>query len=772
MKIQRIPFIRNYRVFRNFAWGGDLPDFGRFNLIYGWNGTGKTTLSTLFRHLQTKQNIAEGDVQFLIDNHPLDGKAIDSVALPQVRVFNRDTVKRSIFEIPNEQLPPIYFFGEDSAEKQKQIEALKRDAEDAAREQSSLEEKYRAASADLETFCTDRAREIKNLLTTPGGGAYNTYDARRFKETIADVLARVPQGQPLTDDERQRYLATKEGMPKEKIQAISVDFLDFDAFSRRAKRFLSTTVLSRALAELAADPLVASWVNQGLELHSGERKTDTCRFCGQPLQPERLDALNGRFNDEFAAHQSDLADLEFDLTAAKNALQEIKVPNKGLVYLHLAKEYEASANLLDQELAEACKYIGALIGAVKAKKDNPFTALELSPFLPPSNPADKFKDALDKVNIIIGDHNKHTENLPKEVGAARRALERDEVLRAVERHQHRQQSVNDAQQALQNAKGKERRIREDITELEKHVRQHQRPAEELNKEMAAYLGTDELSFKVQEAGYTITRQGWPAMNLSESERTALAFMYFLKSLGDTGFDLQHGVVVVDDPVSSLDANSLFCAFGFMKARTRDAGQVFVLTHNFTFFREVRNWFHYLNRRKGNDPERQPAHFYMLNKAYDGGQRSSHLARLDSFLHEYASEYQYLFKRIFDEANRQTLPVPLASYYDFPNMARRLLEGFLAFKLPGLPAENLFKKLEEVKFDDAKKTRLIRFLQTYSHSNEVDELEHDISVLSETPAILKDLMALIQQEDAKHYEGMVSRLDPSVGGTGVGTVAVS
>ena len=264
MRIQRIPFIRNYRVFRNFTWGADLPDFGRFNLIYGWNGSGKTALSTLFRHLQTKQNIAEGDVQFLIDDHPLDGKAIDSVALPQVRVFNRDGVRRSIFEIPNEQLPPIYFFGEDSAEKQKQIEALKRDAEDAANERSSLEEKYRAASADLETFCTDRAREIKNLLTAPGGGAYNTYDARRFKETIADVLARAPQEQPLTDDERQRYLATKEDMPKEKILAISVHCLDFDEFSRRAMRFLSTTVLSRALAELGV-PLEAADERGGKE---------------------------------------------------------------------------------------------------------------------------------------------------------------------------------------------------------------------------------------------------------------------------------------------------------------------------------------------------------------------------------------------------------------------------------------------------------------------------------------------------------------------------
>src|ERR1039458_4991513 len=141
MNIRRISHIRNYRVFSNFNWPRDLPDFARFNLIYGWNGSGKTTLSTLFRHLQTKQAIGGGEVQFLVDNNVVDGNAIVSAVLPQVRVFNRDAIKRSIFEVPNEQLPAVYFLGEHSADKQKQIEVLKKDAENAAKEQLSREGK-------------------------------------------------------------------------------------------------------------------------------------------------------------------------------------------------------------------------------------------------------------------------------------------------------------------------------------------------------------------------------------------------------------------------------------------------------------------------------------------------------------------------------------------------------------------------------------------------------------------------------------------------------
>lgn len=51
-RINRISRLRNCGIFRNFTWPPDLPEFGRYNLIYGWNGTGKTTLSRLLRNLE------------------------------------------------------------------------------------------------------------------------------------------------------------------------------------------------------------------------------------------------------------------------------------------------------------------------------------------------------------------------------------------------------------------------------------------------------------------------------------------------------------------------------------------------------------------------------------------------------------------------------------------------------------------------------------------------------------------------------------------------
>jgi wobble nucleotide-excising tRNase len=91
------------------------------------------------------------------------------------------------------------------------------------------------------------------------------------------------------------------------------------------------------------------------------------------------------------------------------------------------------------------------------------------------------------------------------------------------------------------------------------------------------------------------------------------------------------------------------------------------------------------------------------------------------------------------------------FYHLPNISRRLLEAFLAFRKP--TKEGLYEKLEHLNFDNAKKSRILRFLQTHSNSGEVDDPEHDISILSETPEVLRDILNLIKSEDKGHFEEM-------------------
>jgi hypothetical protein len=51
--------------------------------------------------------------------------------------------------------------------------------------------------------------------------------------------------------------------------------------------------------------------------------------------------------------------------------------------------------------------------------------------------------------------------------------------------------------------------------------------------------------------------------------------------------------------------------------------------------------------------------------------------------------------------------------------------------------------------------LLRFLHTYSHEGRIGDGEQDLSILSEAPKILRDLLDLIESEDPQHFSQMES-----------------
>ena len=105
-------------------------------------------------------------------------------------------------------------------------------------------------------------------------------------------------------------------------------------------------------------------------------------------------------------------------------------------------------------------------------------------------------------------------------------------------------------------------------------------------------------------------------------------------------------------------------------------------------------------------------------------------------------------------------------YPIPNIARRFLESFLAFRVPvmigGQDREPvLFHRLDKIDFDPKKKTRIYRFIETHSHPRyESGVQDFDMTILGETLDILNDLLELVEHEDKKHYDFLAE----SVGST--------
>lgn len=744
--ISRIARLRHPGVLRDFTWSADLPPFGRYNLIYGWNGSGKTIISKMFRALETRTPPGSGEVTITITGANVSGHDFPNATLP-VRVFNRDFVTESVFPVGGGDVPPILVVGKESVEKQKEVEQLKKAIADAQAALESERSTRREAERTLDRYCIDRATVIRDTLRSSGQNPYNNYDKSNFRSRAQKMVADGEKGNHrLSESDRDRLLAQHRATPKPKVQEISYQPPMLATQAEAVSRLLKGTVVSTAIQSLKDDSTLSSWVHQGLGLHQA-RRAESCLFCEQALPSGRVAALEAHFSAEYQQFLASLDTQIAQLEAASTAASTLSLPNRAEFYDDLADDYEAQRSTLRAALDSTKSALDSLVDGLKNKKGRAFEGLGLAVAVPNVD-----FQALHRLNEIIRKHNQACDGLQTRTAEARQRLEADSVAGALDEFNNMVAAVQTSETSVNQADAERTRLNGEIARLEREIVEHRQPAEELNGDLQKYLGHDELRLDIKDTGYTITRNGLPATALSEGETTAIALLYFLKSLRDRRFDLANGVVVLDDPVSSLDANALYLAFGFIRERTKDAAQLFILTHNFTFFRQVRNWFHHLKGQNKKDVGQRPARFYMLDCARDGDQRCSSIRPLDPLLEQYESEYHYLFARIYRGAATSTRPA-LEENYILPNMARRLLEAFLAFRQPHVSGE-LWQKLKDVEFEEAKKLRILRFLHTHSHGDAVGEPEHDPSLLGEADSVLKDLLEFIEDQDRDHFAAMV------------------
>lgn len=758
MRILRLSKIKQQRIFRNFVWPDDLPSFAQYNVVYGWNGTGKTTLSSLFAHLQDKCAITDGEVEFELDNgNKLSGATLVTATAPPVRVFNRDFVTKTIDSIGQGNVAPIYFLGAESIEKQKQVEGLKKELEIARKTVTEADSDKRKADKALDEFCIEKGKFIREALL--GSAQYANYDKRRFKDAVMKLQRQTLQPTALSNEQKQSLRKQKELQAKPSVSRITFTPPDLESLHSQTSELLKRSVVSQVIDALVNDVSVAAWVQQGLVLHKGEHETDTCRFCGNGFSTERRSELEGHFNDAFTAYQREIEETIRNIDLQQNGLKSVAFPDESRLYDHLTSNFRDSVEKAKQAIHSIDQILACFKDALERKKSIPFEVLTLGNNDTSENwNGEALQTAIDAVNTIIDEHEETTRNLEEKGKRACELLEQDYVLDALPKFDELSSSLREATIVLAAANEKPDKLRKKIEEIERNIVEYRRPAEELNRELRAYLGRDELQFAIKETGYALTRGGEPAQHLSEGERTAIAFLYFLKSLEDKAFDLSKGIVVIDDPVSSLDANALFSAFGYMKERTKSCHQLFIFTHNFAFFRQIKNWFHHLKGQKNSCIDKRPGRFYALLSTIDGCERSATLTPIDPLLEQFESEYHFLFRQVYDVANNAVRTSGLAQLYGLPNIARRLIETFLAYRFPDCSGD-LIKRLERVDYDAEKKTRILRLLNTYSHSGGISDPEHDPSVLAETGEVMKAILKMMESVDGDHYQGMVKLMSP-------------
>ena len=734
MRITRIKKLKKCGIFGNFEWDRELPIFDKFNLIYGQNGSGKTTLSRVLRDLELQQT-PEYEALISTDGpNCIRGVDFCNAQVP-IHVFNTEFVSENVFSVEGKNMPPIIVLGTKNKNKLDKLTRKKKELESAKKKHAADQSTKSKAAKSLSVHCESRARDIKKMLTGPDESIYRNYNKTKYQKRAQEILKENQALHRLDNQARKKLLSLHHTTPKQEIAEPRYLKHDLVALRGMVVDLLSRTVTAKAIQSLVDDPDKTEWILRGMDFNNNGE----CPFCKNVMPEQRKLDLEGHFNTEYKDSLALLDRLAtYTQTVTESFLSHMKAPDCEIIHDSLHDRYREAKDGLDDYRDHVKKYLDSLATAISRKRHHLFEVISPDDILriPDDDPPDNLCE-------IIREHNNICLNMASIVDNARERLERDYIAEDHEFMLLLDASLNADKMANESA-DRVAVLADEISKLERDIADHRRAAYDFNDDLSSYLGHGELRLDVREHGYAISRNGVANPLPSEGEKTAIALLYFLQSLKSDQLNIKESIVVLDDPISSLDTNALFAAVGFIRDHTKTAGQLFVLTHNFTFFREVRTWFKHRNRHNG----QCDAQFYMLGNRPSVQNREAEIRVLDPLLSNYGSDYHYLFKCIWNGARSLD---SLESNYHLPNMARRLLDSFLAFRQPGII--DLGGRLARVEYNEAKKRRIKTFVDAHSHNFIIAEPEHNIDLLGEAPNVLSDIMDLIKTVDPKHYNLM-------------------
>ena len=737
--IKQINIIKALGVFDNYQASADLPEFKKYNLIYGWNASGKTTLSRLLRCFELQKmsdDFPEAEFQLQTDS-----EIISNTILSQkfnIRVFNKDFIDENVFT-QEDTVRPIYYLGKEDIEQKQKIETLKKQEEELKIQIDSEEKNLENTKKFKERLITEKAKKIKEFLRTEGTDKYTNYNKSDFCEKIELINEETKNQNILKEDALNEKKRAINQTVKEKMTSLTEQILFNKEDVEKISKILKTEVISESIEKLKNNSNLNKWVKEGLDLYN-QFEEENCHFCEQPIPENRIEALKKHFSQSYENLIKYIDALERDWETKKI---EISIPDKTALYEDLSQKFQEEKNKLNKEIKRYNLSITKVLEKLKQKKQDPFKIAEEIYF-----ESFQIKNLIDKINEIISQHNKKTNDFTNTKFSEKQNIEKHFLSESHEEYQNLKDEINNFNTSVNNLRDEKSKIETQIDQLSQKRRDYKITAKKMNNKLKSFLGRDELIFEatnMENEGYYIKRasNGKFAKSLSEGEKTAIALIYFLSKLNEESFDLNKGIIVVDDPVSSLDSNSVFQAFGFIKSEIKTAKQVFILTHNFDFFKHIKHWF--------KRDYKENSEFFMIKNSFEKNKRTARLDPLDNLLKDYDSEYQYLFRllyRLSSDGNNT-----LKEIYPFPNIARKFMETFLSFKFPSEKnLDALFSKAKrKTSFDPGKIKKIKRFINAHSHSD-IDKITGwDINPWSEGAQIIQDILKLVEELDIEHYK---------------------
>ena len=643
----------------------------------------------------------------------------------------------------DDAVDPIYFIGREAVQIQNEI---KQNSDKLSVLQSELDKrsiKKGLAEKTLEEFCSSKAKEIKDKLASSGAGIkkYQNYSKTNYKRDLMKVLNNDSQNNDfkhLNISDLDTLLGQIREPARREIDLIEYDFPNFESIGNDINDILGTEVIRDTIKELLENFELEEWTNQGLKIFKAN-SSDLCPWCLQKPPEDRVKNLEKHFNDAFNKLIESIISSEQELKSIMNSIPRLKAQYSIDLYPELINDYREAETNLNEALTRTTDWCNSTLSELHEKRNNMARGIEITTDIPKIN-----NNFLIQINAVINKHNMKCRNFINEIGKIGEQFVLGTVWLSIERYNELSDTLKKSEAEVKSVESQMNEVEKKVAELNSMARDSVEAIRELNKEISDYFGHSEIQFKARGSGYTLLRMGNQVRQLSDGEISTIALLYFLKSTADERITSAKTIIVIDDPVSSLDSNNLYRATMSILKRIKGFHQILLFTHNFVLFRET---------LKIARQENMETNVYILDAIKDfSGKRKGIISLAPKILEK--SEYEFLFGSILKVSRDEVSSTEW--HYNLPNMARRLLEAFLAFQFSS--EKNLTDTVKEIDFDDEKKNSILRFLHTYSHKDTIPDPSQEENAISEARYIVKYLMEMIRHLNEDHYKGMVGTID--------------
>lgn len=715
------------------------------NFVFGKNGAGKSTISRAIR-----------------DNNGVSW-IYDPGHNTTVQVFNDEYIKKNI----EGEMNGVFTISELDVQTEKEIKqteiVLEQNNQDITNQKKVLEKNdsdFTSLRESSHIGCWSATRSfIKQLKHNPTPG--------KSKEAFFNAIEKAnPIEHSMNEIRLFESAASNNRFDEIKLlEKISIPDLDTTILSTPIVS-LGETQFSLFMKELGKD--ATDWVYKGYKLYQPISK-GLCPYCQEKLTSDKKLLLESAFDDSYKKAIEKLRhfkEVEFpEFTKMIESVFISIASSEGYSYIDMDKYNAVSADINDY-----VEEIKALI----AEKEN-----GLSKSLTPSikhnlqQSNDTLNEIIKEANATIDAQNRLISSRSAQEDYKRVVCEHcaflcDEILQHYRTENTRLSLIRDkATVAQREAEQKSNLYISKLTKLREKSTSTLPVITKINNLLEA-SGFNSFSIApVGKRNYKLVRpDNSDAQFLSEGEKNFICFLYFYYSVYgvlDESLGFDDRVVVIDDPVSSMDSDSVFIIAelvreivdatinAFKKVKIQQLPnhikQVFILTHNSFFYNEVAPMYvdgydhvSYFEIQKEGAKSHIVPNIKVLNLGCVNERKVNFLPDLGN----YSSLWE-----IYNTSDNPRIIM---------NTMRRILEEYFLHNLGYKPIE--FKKqiLEFIKEGtvEANDKLLIRALINYVSNDAISSI--NFSTYTSDITKLKNIFELIfrcfQQE--QHYNMMINR----------------